>query len=1059
MLSHFFIDRPIFASVISIIIMIAGGVALFGLPIAQYPEITPPQIQVAATYPGANADVVSQNVASPIEQQVNGADDMIYMYSTSSSSGNMTLNVFFDIDRDPDLAQVDVQNRVNLALPMLPQAVSAQGVQIKKVSATFLMVVAVYASDDRHDPTYVGNYTNLYVLDAIKRIPGANQAAILAIPDYAMRLWVKPDRMAQLGITTRDIVNAVQAQNEQFAVGRVGQPPNDEDVLLTFPVTTKGRLTTPEEFENIILRTDSKGAAIVKLKDVGSAELGAKDYSLRTRFNGKIATLIAVYQQPGANALQVSEDVTRVMAELDQSFPDGIEYKIALDTTEFVRASIEEVIITFFMACGLVILVVLIFLGNFRATLIPVMAVPVSIIGTFIGMQLFGFSINMLTLFGLVLAIGIVVDDAIVVMENVERNMLEFGLSPNAAAKKAMDEVTGPVIATTLVVLAVFVPVAFLGGITGELYKQFAITISISVFFSSIVALTLSPAMTALILKPGHQKKPFFLWFDKLFNRATDGYIFGVKLAIKRALLASVLFVALLVGIWGLFNTVPSSFVPAEDMGYLYGLYVLPDSASLDQTSKVGKQAEQILMNHPAVAEVATFDGYSLLDGQLKTNAGIIFTSLKDFSERTEPEMQAPAVIAATGRQMLGIREGFATPINPPPIPGLGTTGGFEFWVQSQGDRPIQQLEENIRKLIAEAQKRPELGRLTTTINTASRQLLVELDREKAEVLGVPVQDVYDALQTLFGSLYVSQFNRYSRLWQVIVQAEAEYRKTPEDIAKVYVRNRNGVMVPLSSVVNVSYSTGPDLVTRFNNFPAGKITGDPAPGYSSGQALNAMEELAREFLPADYSFSWSGQAYEEKQSGSASALVFVFGMIMVFLILAAQYESWSLPISIMMAIPFAIFGALGAIWLRGIENDIYFQIGLVTLVSLAAKNAILIVEFAAANREEGMSVYDAAVEAARLRLRPICMTAFASILGTVPLAVASGASAKSRHSIGTGFIGGMLGATVIAIFLIPLFYWMLQSMSDKYFGGKKQPPPEGKDTAPQEIEIKEAHDE
>lgn len=1059
MLSHFFIDRPIFASVISIIIMIAGGVALFALPIAQYPEITPPQIQVSATYPGANADVVSQNVASPIEQQVNGADDMIYMYSTSSSSGNMTLNIFFDIDRDPDLAQVDVQNRVNLALPMLPQAVSAQGVQIKKVSATFLMVVAVYAADDRHDPTYVGNYTNLYVLDALKRIPGANQAAILAIPDYAMRLWVKPDRMAQLGITTGDIVNAVKAQNEQFAVGRVGQPPNDEEVLLTFPVTTKGRLTTPQEFENIILRADSGGAAIVKLKDVGSAELGAKDYSLRTRFNGKTATLIAVYQQPGANALQVSEDVTRVMAELQEDFPDGIEYKIALDTTEFVRASIKEVVVTFFEACGLVVLVVLIFLGSLRATLIPVMAVPVSIIGTFIGMQMFGFSVNMLTLFGMVLAIGIVVDDAIVVMENVERNMLEFGLSPNAAAKKAMDEVTGPIIATTLVVLAVFVPVAFLGGITGELYKQFAITISISVFFSSIVALTLSPAMTALILKPDHQKMAFFLWFDRLFSRVTDGYVFGVKLAIKRALIAGILFIALLVGIFGFFRSVPSSFVPSEDMGYLYGLYVLPDSASLDQTSKVGKQAEQILMKHPAVAEVATFDGYSLLDGQLKTNAGIIFTSLKNFSERTTPELQADAVIAATSRQMLGIREGFATPINPPPIPGLGTTGGFEFWVQSQGEGTIQQLEENIRKLIAKAQERPELGHLSTTINTSSRQLLVELDREKAEILGVPVQDVYDALQTLFGSLYVSQFNRYSRLWQVIIQAEAQYRKTPEDIEKVFVRNRNGVMVPLSSVVKVSYGTGPDLVTRFNNFPAGKITGNPAPGYSSGQALNAMEDLARQVLSEDYSFSWSGQAYEEKQSGSASVLIFVFGMVMVFLILAAQYESWSLPISIMLAIPFAIFGALFAIWLRGIENDIYFQICMVTLVSLAAKNAILIVEFAAANRKQGMSVFDAAIEAARLRLRPICMTSFAAILGVIPLAIATGASAKSRHSIGTGFIGGMIGATVIAVFLIPLFYWLLQSMSEKYFGSKKPPSAEGKDAPPQAIERKEAQDD
>ena len=1058
MLSHFFIDRPIFSGVISIVIMIAGGVALFGLPIAQYPEITPPQIQVGATYPGASAEVVSQNVASPIEQQVNGADDMIYMYSTSSSTGNMTLNVFFDINRDPDLAQVDVQNRVNLALPQLPQAVSAQGVQIKKVSATFLMVLAVYSPDERYDSTYVANYTNLYVLDAIKRIPGANQAAILGTPDYAMRLWIKPDRMAQLGITTRDIVSAVQAQNEQFAVGRIGQPPTDEEVMMTFPVTTKGRLTTPEEFENIILRTSSEGAAIVRLKDVGSAELGAKDYSVRTRYNGKTATLIAVYQQPGANALQVSEDVTRTLAELGESFPDGMEYGIALDTTEFVRASIEEVITSFFMACGLVILVVLVFLGNLRSTLIPVMAVPVSIIGTFVGMQMFGFSVNMLTLFGLVLAIGIVVDDAIVVMENVERNMSEFGLSPNAAAKKAMDEVTGPVIATTLVVLAVFVPVAFLGGITGELYKQFAITISISVFFSSIVALTLSPAMSALIMKPGAQKKGFFVWFDKLFDKTTDAYVFGVRLAIKRAMISSIFFIAILVGIWGLFNTVPSSFVPSEDMGYLYGLYVLPDGASLDRTSEVGAQAAQILMDHPAVKDVATFDGYSLLDSQLKSNAGLTFVSFKDFSERGEEELQAPAVIAKTGAQMMAIREGFAMPINPPPIPGLGTTGGFEFWIQSQGDGTIQQLDAIVRDFIVKAREQEILGPLSSTINASSQQLMVALDRERAETMGVPVEDVYDALQTLFGSLYVSQFNLYSRLWQVIVQAEADYRTRPEDIEKVYVRSAAGIMVPLSSVVTMEYVTGPDLVTRFNNFPAAKVTGGPAPGYSSGQALAAMEALAKEVLPAGYSFTWSGQAYEEKKSGSASFLIFVFGMILVFLILAAQYESWSLPVAIMMAIPFALLGALTAIWLRGLENDVYFQIAMVTLVALAAKNAILIVEFAAIKREEGLSIYDSAVEAARLRLRPICMTAFASILGTVPLAIASGASAKSRHSIGTGFIGGMTGATLIAVFLIPLFYWMLQSMSEKYFGGKKQPPMDGND-APAGIEIKEAHDE
>ena len=1035
MISHFFIDRPIFASVLSIIIVLAGLVSMANLPIAQYPEITPVQITVSATYPGASAEVVSQSVAAPIELQVNGADNMLYMYSTTSSTGNMSLNVFFEIGTDPDLAQVDVQNRVNLALPQLPQAVAQQGVSIQKKSSTFLMIVAVYSPEDRYDETYVGNYTNLYVLDALKRIPGANQASILGVPDYAMRLWVKPDRMAQLGITAGDITQAVNLQNEQYAVGRIGQSPINRTVEQTFPVTTKGRLTTPDEFDNIILRAGGEGAALVRFKDVGRAELGSKDYSLRTKYNGKKATLIAIYQQPGANALAVSEQVTQTLKELKQNFPDGLDYRISLDTTKFVQASIKEVIKTFYLACLLVVLVVFIFIQSLRATLIPVVAIPVSIIGTFIGMQLFGFSINMLTLFGLVLAIGVVVDDAIVVVENVERNMTEFGLSAREAAKRAMDEVTGPIVATTLVVLAVFIPVAFLGGITGQLYKQFAITIAISVLISTLVALTLSPALVALLLKPAKgQKWIGFRWFDAAFDRLTNLYAKGVRGTMRGAFFSMAIFCVLMFAVWSLFRIVPTSFVPEEDQGYVFGAYFLPDAASLDRTEKVAGQVAKDFADHPAVQDVAEFSGYSLIDSQNKGNAGVAFVSLKDYSERGSRDLEAPAVIQQVGMAMSQIKEGIALPLNPPAIPGLGTTGGFEFWIQSRGSGTYAQLEEMTRAFIAEAQKRPVLAGLAATIQGSNRQMRVDVDREKAESLGVPISEVFEALQTLFGSLYVSQFNKFSRLWQVIIQAEGEYRSRPEDIEHVYVRNRNGKMLPLKSVVTTRYHPGPDLVTRFNNFPAAKVTGNPAPGFSSGQALAAMEEVAGEVLSADYAFTWSGQAYEEKKAGSSSMLVFVFGMILVFLILAAQYEAWSLPLAVILAIPFALFGALGLIWLRGIENDIYFQIGLVTLIALAAKNAILIVEFAVLKRQEGLSAFDAAVEAARLRLRPICMTSFSFVLGCVPLAIATGASAHSRHSIGTGVIGGMLGATIIAIFFVPLFFWLLQSLSERFSG-------------------------
>lgn len=1038
MFTHFFIDRPVFSTVISIVIVLGGLVALWKLPIAQYPEITPPQIQVTAAYPGASAELVSENVAAPIEQQVNGADGMLYMYSSSSSTGNMTLNIFFDIGRDPDLAQVDVTNRVNLSLPQLPEVVKSQGVSVKKVSTTFLMIIAVFSPDERYSSNYVANFANLYVLDALKRLPGVNQASIFGIPEYAMRIWVQPDRMAELKISAQDIVNAVRTQNEQFAVGRIGQAPTDGEVLLTFPVTTKGRLGTPEEFEEIILRAGSDGAAMVKIKDVGRVELGARDYSLTTKLNGREATLIAVYQQPGANSLEVSKQVTSLLKEMKGNFPDGIDYKISLDTTKFIEASIREVVTTFFEACLLVILVVLLFLGTMRATFVPLIAIPVSIIGTFSGMIALGFTINMLTLFGLVLAIGIVVDDAIVVIENVERNMHAFGLNPIEATKRAMSEVVGPIIATTLVTLAVFVPVAFLGGITGQLYKQFAITIAISVFISSIVALTLSPALTALLLKHEKEKHAFFRAFDRFFDKVNAWYVASSSYVIASKGLFLALFSILLLGCFLLFRLIPGSFVPAEDQGYLFGIYMLPDGASLERTSKVGEQMTKIMAEQKGVDDVVTADGFSLLDGQMKTNAGVVFVSLKDFDERKDPSLQAGAIVQKAYMKMAAIKEAFAMPINPPPIPGLGAIGGFEFWIQNRGEGDFNDLNDMVKKFIQAAKERKELSPLTATINANSMQLLVQLDREKAETLGVPIQNVYDTLQTLFGSLYVSQFNKFSRLFQVIVQAEASYRSRPEDINRVYVRNSRGGMIPLSSVVTTAFVPGADLVTRFNNFPAAKISGSANAGFSSGQAMQAMEELAKEVLEPGYGFAWSGQSYEEKLSGNTSMLLFAFGLVMVFLILAAQYEQWSLPFAVILAIPFALFGALTYIGLKGMDNDVYFQIGLVTLIALAAKNAILLVEFAVQKRAEGLSIVDSAREAARLRLRPILMTALSFILGCIPLVLATGASSKSRESIGTGVIGGMLGATVIAIFFIPLFYVLLQTFSEKFFGKKEK---------------------
>ncbi|WP_028220470.1 efflux RND transporter permease subunit [Paraburkholderia oxyphila] len=1042
-ISHFCIDRPIFASVISIVITLGGALTMFSLPIAQYPDVTPPQITVSATYPGASADVVANNVAAPLEEQVNGADNMIYMYSSSSSTGNLTLNVFFEIGTNPELAQVDVQNRVNLALPQLPQQVQSQGVQVQKKSNAFMMVIAIYSPDQRFDPTYIANYANVYVLDTLKRIPGANQSAIFGTPDYAMRIWLKPDRMAQLGITAGDVQNAVRAQNQQFAVGTVGQSPTGSPVEQSFAVTTTGRLATAEEFDNIIIRAASNGAAIVRLKDIGRAELGQKSYSNRTTYQGKPATIIAVYQQPGANALDVSKQVRATLDQLKTAFPEGLDYQIAMDTTDFTRASIADVIHTFFEALVLVVIVVYVFLQSLRATLIPVMAVPVSIVGTAMGMAELGFSINMLTLFGMVLAIGIVVDDAIVVIENVERNMTVHKLSPKDAAKRAMDEVSGPVVAIVLVMCAVFVPVAFLGGITGQLYKQFAITIAISVVFSGIVALTLSPALAAILLKETHhEKKAFFKWFDNQFARMTASYGRAVQFVIRRYVMGLIVFAGVIVLAVLMAKTIPGGFLPPEDQGYLLGAIIMPDAASLDRTADVGDKVTDYFMKQPAVSSVTIVNGYSLLDSQNKNNAGTFFVGLKGFDERYKfsniKEQNARAVLIKAYETLSKVQEGIVVPVNPPSIPGLGTTGGTEMWIESQGDGSIQQLAAVVQDFVVKAKARPELAGVTSTFNAASQQLLVNVDRDQAETLGVPVEEVYSAMQTMFGSLYVSQFNKDARLWQVIVQADPRYRLTPADLDQIYVRSRTNNMVPIKAVMTYKYVTGPDLITRFNNFPAVKITANAAPGYSSGQVISTLQELAAQ-MPPGYAVGWSGEAFEEIKSGSAGGLVFVFGIIMVFLILAAQYEKWSLPFGVLMAVPFALFGALLAILLRGLNNDVYFQIGLTMLIALAAKNAILIFEFAVLNREEGKSPYDAALVAAEERLRPIVMTSLAFILGCVPLAIALGASQNSRHSIGTGVIGGMLGATAIAVFFIPMFYWGIESLGSRKGGGKSNP--------------------
>jgi hydrophobe/amphiphile efflux-1 (HAE1) family protein len=1039
MFSKFFIDRPIFATVLSLLLVMAGLAAMRILPISRYPEISPPVVNVRAIYPGASAEVLETTVAAPIEQSINGVEKMLYMDSTSSGDGVVGINITFEVGTNLDIAAQNVNNRVNQVVTKLPQEVQRQGVTVAKSSANFMVVVAVYSPDDRYSDLFISNYVAQNMLDAVKRVPGTTNVQIFGAKDYSMRIWLRPDRMAQLGITVADISAAVTEQNAQYAAGKIGAPPgNTEELTLT--VTAKGRLLEPEQFANIVVKSGPNGA-LTRLKDVARVELGSKDYNFYGRINGHASVPIGVFLQTGANALDTRAAVEKTLQELKAKFPPGLTYATPYDTTPFVSESINEVLKTLAEAMVLVFLVVYLFLQSWRATIIPVLAVPVSLIGTLAGLHLLGYSINTLTLFGMVLAIGIVVDDAIVVLENVERLMHEEGLNPHDAAVKAMQEVTGPVIAVVLVLCAAFIPVAFLGGLAGELYRQFSVTITIAVVLSGIVALTLTPALCAVLLKPGAERKnKFFTWFNASFDRFTRRYTRGVAFFLKRGVVGLLLFVGMgaLTGV--LYTQVPGGLVPDEDQGYFIGAVILPEGSSLERTNAVVKKVEAAMSPNKNIEAVFSLVGLNFLGGGgLKSSAATMFFPLKPWDERTQ---SAKELVGETYMKTGNIKEGLPLAFAPPAIQGLGQTGGFEFYLQNKGDGGVRRLAQFLPTLLAEANKQPELQGVKSLWQANSPQILVNVDTEKARNLGVNVADVYNTLAATLGSYYVNDFNKNGRIYQVLMQAEGEFRAKPDDIGALYVRSNKGQMVQIRSLSEIKFASGPDSVQHFNALPSIQILGDPKPGYSSGQAIAAMERAAANVLPSDMSYDWGGSAFQQKRSSGAAGLALAAGFVMIFLILAAQYEKWTLPLSVLLALPFGIFGALLAVYLRNFTNDVYFQIGLVTLLGLSAKNAILIVEFAMAKVHEGMTPVAAALEAARLRFRPILMTSLAFILGVVPLAFSSGAGAAARQSIGTGVLGGMLAATFLAVFLVPLFFklvndWHFRSKPEDYDGLKR----------------------
>jgi len=1043
---NFFIDRPVFSAVISLIISLAGAVAVLGLPITQYPQIVPPQVLVTTAFPGANANVVAQSIAAPIEQQVNGSKNMIYMDSKSANDGTYTLTVTFDVGTNQDLAAVDVQNRVAVAQSVLPPDVIRQGIQIRKQSTDFLSVIALTSPDQRYDSIFLSNYALLNIQDAMARIPGVGFVRLFGARDYSMRIWLDPDKMARLGVTASDVARIVQEQNVVAPAGRIGVPPVPAGVQMQYSVTVQGRLVDVTQYENIVVSAATNGQ-IVRLKDIARIELGGADYTINVQEKSLPGIFIAIFLQPDANALDVAKGVNSTMETLAKSFPPGIEYSVPYTTTPFVTESMKEVMKTLFAAIVLVLIVVFVFLQSWRATLIPMLAVPVSLLGTFAVFTGLGFTINTLTLFGLVLAIGIVVDDAIVVVEAVQHKLDTEKLSASDATKAALADVGGPVVAIAIVLSAVFIPVAFLGGLTGQLYKQFALTLATSVLLSAVVALTLTPALCALLLHPAADSQHhgvlarFFDWFNRMFAAFTRRYSASVAMLIRRAVLVMLTFAAMLGVLYFMLSTRPTGLVPDEDQGYMFGVAQLPPGASLERTNAVVDKLTKIVNEQPGISGVATISGFNLLTGLSTSYNATAFIRFKPWDERHDPAQSGAAILRAlNGRLNREIKDANILVLNPPPIRGLGTTGGFEFILQSRGGGDVAEFSKVLQGFLAEARKRPELGFVFANFDDRVPQIEYEVDRDKVKSYGITLSDVFFALQTFLGGYYVNDFNLYGRTFRVQAQAEGYARAYPEDVKRYYVRSAAGDMVPLSAIVKPRSINAPEYFQRYNIYRSASINGAAAPGFSSGQAAQAMEELAKA-LPVGYSYEWTGATFQEKKTGGQTGFIFALSLLFVFLVLAALYESWAMPVAILLVIPFGVLGAFSGLALRAFANNVYAQIGLIMLIGLAAKNAILIVEFAKLAHERGESIVEGALQGARLRLRPILMTSFAFILGTIPLAIATGAGAGARQSLGTTVVFGMLAATIIGIFVIPVFYVVIQRISERRWPFARDPEP------------------